>query len=70
MRIPTSRELDIIKEKPLSNYRKALVAAAGVATALGVVFADGAIDGGEWGYLATAVLVALGVERVPNKPPA
>lgn len=50
----------------LSKYRKALVAAAGVAAVFGKVAIDGQITGTELVELLGAAAVAFGVYRVPN----
>lgn len=50
----------------MSKYRKALVAVAGVCAVIGQVASDGAISAADLGLLATAIAVAVGVERIPN----
>lgn len=52
----------------MSNYRKLAVALGGLAAAVGVVLADGAIDPAEWGFLAGAVATAIGVYFAKNDP--
>lgn len=52
-----------------AQYRKFLVALAGVATAVGTSCADGEVSTVEIGLMATALATAVGVVLVPNEPP-
>ena len=54
---------------PVSKYAKLVVAAlAAGAVALNAAVTDGTITNGEWVTIGLAVLGALGVWAVPNKP--
>lgn len=50
------------------KYRKAWIAAAGVAAVVGKALGDGHVDPSEWGEIAIAVATALGVLGVGNAP--
>ncbi|MBA9003651.1 MULTISPECIES: hypothetical protein [Thermomonospora] len=53
----------------ISAYWKSVIAAAGpVLLAAQAAIEDGRIDSGEWIPIGVAVLVALGVWGIPNKP--
>jgi hypothetical protein len=55
----------------VSNYLKAIVAVIGaVAVVVQTALSDSTITAEEWGQIATAAIVALGVYLVPNKPAA
>lgn len=53
--------------KKLAPYAKAVVAVCGIVVMAAKALADGHLTGDELLQIGTAVAVALGVYRVPNK---
>lgn len=54
----------------MSNYRKLVVALAGVLSVVGQALADAQLDASEVGVIASAVAVAIGVFYAKNESPA
>lgn len=56
----------------MSRYRKLIAGAVGALLTWGATahLPDGSIDRAEWWGLAFVVAAAVGIERIPNDPPA